>query len=207
MDPGTGRAIEAHYREHFEERIRRFGENVQTLWSSAASQTRRFEVLTGIGDLAGRTVLDVGCGFGDFLGFLHERGIRPSAYVGVEMVPLAAAVARKRHPDARIVEGDFLSAGEPLEADYAFASGLFFLKHDHWTEYVQSVVDKMFRLARRGVAVNFLSARSLRPDDISHYAEPPEVLRLLMSRISRVAALRHDYLPNDFTVYLYKETP
>ena len=59
-----------------------YGENVRSLnWGSQQSQHLRFEAMTNNLDLNNQTILDVGCGFGDFYKFLkyahknHHRSI------------------------------------------------------------------------------------------------------------------------------------
>src|SRR5512140_794427 len=57
----------------YEDKVRTFGFDHRGLgFRSRSSQIKRFEALVKVGDLDGRRVLDVGCGFGDLLAFLHE---------------------------------------------------------------------------------------------------------------------------------------
>ena len=41
-------------------------------WGSTDSQDKRFSVLTEIGDLDNRTILDVGCGLGAYFDYIHK---------------------------------------------------------------------------------------------------------------------------------------
>jgi len=63
---------------------------------------------------------------------------------------------------------------------------------------------RMFSWARVGIAVNFLSARSPRPAPGRLYIDPARVLSMALE-ISPAVRRNHNYLPNDFTVYLYRE--
>ena len=65
------------------------------------------------------------------------------------------------------------------------------------------MMDAMFKLAKNGVAINFLSIFSdyLTPGE--YYSNPEVILRLAFS-ISPKVVLRHDYMKHDFTFYLYK---
>jgi hypothetical protein len=83
-------------------------------------------------------------------------------------------------------------------------SGLFFLPHALWKEYVSRYVARMFACCRVAVAVNFLSAYSTAKDHESYYAWPHEVLLSVQQALSPRAVVRHDYRLNDFTIYLYK---
>ena len=84
----------------YEDKVRRFGYDHRGLgFRSRSSQERRFEALLGLGDFHGRTLLDVGCGFGDFLQFLEERGIRPS-YTGLDICEPMIRRCRERFASA-----------------------------------------------------------------------------------------------------------
>jgi SAM-dependent methyltransferase len=43
--------------------------------------------------------LDVGCGWGGVLGWLHEAGVPAAGLFGVDLLPASIAVARERFPD------------------------------------------------------------------------------------------------------------
>jgi hypothetical protein len=61
----------------------------------------------------------------------------------------------------------------------------------------------MFELCRKGIAFNIMSTRADFMEEGEYYADPAKMLDFCLG-ISRKAALRHDYMPHDFTVYLYK---
>ncbi len=96
------------------------------LWSSREGQRVRFEALARSCPLEGKTILDVGCGRADFLGYLLEQGIVPAHYVGMDMIPAALRSARrKRYPGCELVEADFVREPEKLRvgADVVAFSG------------------------------------------------------------------------------------
>ncbi|HEY8148025.1 MAG TPA: methyltransferase domain-containing protein [Vicinamibacteria bacterium] len=85
------------------------------LWVGRRDQIVRFEAIVRACPLAGRRVLDVGCGPGDLLGFLRRRGILPAHYVGLEAQPWLVRAARRRdYERSTIVEGDFVKDPQTL---------------------------------------------------------------------------------------------
>jgi SAM-dependent methyltransferase len=96
------------------------------LWSSREGQTVRFEAIERLCPLAGKRLLDVGCGRADLLGHLLERGVVPAHYTGVEMIPASVRAARrKKYPDCEILAIDFVREPEKLQvgADVVIFSG------------------------------------------------------------------------------------
>lgn len=96
------------------------------LWSSREGQRVRFEAIARNCPLAGKKILDVGCGRADLLGYLLESGTVPAHYVGMDMIPEALRAARrKKYPRCEIVAADFVREPEKLQvgADVVVFSG------------------------------------------------------------------------------------
>ena len=54
--------------------FRKFKYSYKSLdWGSKKNQLLRFKILAEIGNLRGKKILDVGCGFGDFLFWLKKK--------------------------------------------------------------------------------------------------------------------------------------
>lgn len=165
-------------------------------WGSEESQQKRFQVLSEIGDLKGKIVLDVGCGFGDFyncpgLGeVLH--------FTGIDKNPKHIEVAKRRYP-AEFYVGTI--EGVNGRFDYIFASGIFNLQI--WAGR-EETIKRMFMLCGYGVAFNIHSTKADFTSDSVYYSNPGEMLEFCLA-LTRKVVLRHDYMTHDFTVYLYKE--
>ena len=174
-------------------------------WGSHDSQLNRFRIITGIGDLSECSVLDVGCGLGAFLKYAQE--IYPNLlYTGSDINPKMITGAIKRHPKAEFINTDITSSSSELRGrkfDYVFLSGALNLTEDKHDKNIREMMEAMFKLAKKGVAINFLSIFSdyLTPGE--YYSNPEVILRLAFS-ISPKVVLRHDYMKHDFTLYLYK---
>jgi SAM-dependent methyltransferase len=96
------------------------------LWTSQAGQQARFDAIARLCPLAGRRIVDAGCGRADLLGRLLELGIVPAHYTGLEMIPATVRAARrKRYERCRIVRADFVREPETLQvgADVVAFSG------------------------------------------------------------------------------------
>ena len=189
----------------YEDKVRRFGYDHRGLgFRNRSSQEKRFEALLALGDFHGRHLLDVGCGFGDFLSFLHGRGIRP-IYTGLDLCAPMVARGRERFSpgEGRFIAGDVLEYVPDQPCDYVVASGIFGLEAEGARERIRPTVERIFEWARVGAAANFLSRRSPAPAAARVYVDPAELLELGLL-LTPAVRLDHTYLPNDFTLHLYK---
>ncbi|MFA8342132.1 MAG: class I SAM-dependent methyltransferase [Rhodothermaceae bacterium] len=194
------------YLEYHNKRFEFYKDNVKSLWGSEYSQQVRFKVFAKHFDLRNANILDVGCGFGDLFGFLKANNINFSNYSGFDINENHLGVAQKKYPAANFQLVDLLKDETTDQFDFVFASGIFFLKCDNWTEYFLKMVKKMFKLSKKGIAFNLLSCHSVSPDDVSYYSKPKEIVALLTKELSPFIILDHSYKQNDYTLFIYKHS-
>jgi SAM-dependent methyltransferase len=189
----------------YAEKVRRYGFDYRGLgFRTRSSQEKRFDALCTLGELDGRSILDVGCGFGDFLAFLERRGIRP-VYTGLDVCAPMIERCRDRFEGhaAQFVVADVLEYQPDRPYDYVVASGIFGLDAPGARERIRPTVRRMFDWCRLGMAANFLSTRSPAPAEGRVYVDPCEALAMGLE-MTPAARLDHNYLPNDFTLQLFK---
>ena len=190
----------------YEDKVREYGFDHRGLgFRNKSSQDKRFEALLELGDFDGARVLDVGCGFGDFLAFLQERGEQP-LYTGIDVCKPMIDRCRERFnaDDAifRVADVMEFESSEPF--DYVVASGLFGLDAEGGRDRIRPTLERMFHWSRAGMAANFLSTRTPEPAEDRIYVDPCKALEAALS-LTPAARVNHAYLPNDFTLYLYKK--
>ncbi|MGZ5042764.1 MAG: class I SAM-dependent methyltransferase [Usitatibacter sp.] len=186
-------------------KVRAYGFDHRGLgFGNKSSQEKRFEALLPLGDFDGARILDAGCGFGDFLAFLHARGIVPE-YTGLDICEPMIERCRERFDggEARFLAGDVLQFEPDEPYDYVVASGLFGLDSVGARERIRPTMERLFAWSRLGAAMNFLSTSSPRPAEARIYVEPWKALEAGLG-LTPSARVDHTYLPNDFTLFLYK---
>jgi SAM-dependent methyltransferase len=199
-------AILVHAASYYGSRLARHGATAQGVdWNGTESHERRHAQFLRL--LAGdfeASIIDLGCGFGDFLRFLRAAGHR-GRFTGYDIAASMIDKARELHgedDDRRWHVG-----ARPAEtADFAVASGIFNVRgdvpEDAWRAYVDDTIDILARAGRRGFAFNVLSLSSdpdrRRPD--LHYADPVAMLDHCLSRYGRSVAMLQDYGLYEFTV-------
>lgn len=174
-------------------------------WNGTDSHEQRhrqfLRLLDGNSDAS---IIDLGCGFGDFLRFLRTVGHR-GRFIGYDIAPSMIDKARELHGED--VDRQWHLGAEPAEtADFAIASGIFNVKGDVtneiWARYVHRTIDILARAGRRGFAFNVLSMSS-DPDRRRtklYYADPVDMLAQCLARYGRSVALLQDYGLYEFTV-------
>ena len=170
-------------------------------WLSNNDQHIRFEALTGIADLKGKTVLDAGCGYADLLTFLSPNN-KPAHYYGVEQIPELIQEAEKRHGHAdnvTFIARNFMTAELPT-ADYVFASGsLNYGSSD--AGYIFKAISKLFECSECGLAFNLLKRVANKGLLVAY---EPELILAHCRTLSNNVIFKDDYDEQDFTVWMYR---
>jgi SAM-dependent methyltransferase len=203
--PEAGEAAPfARISSYYSDLVQRFGHDPRACdYGRAESQQAKFRVLSECTDFRGLSVLDVGCGFADFADFLAQRyeGVR---YTGVDITPAMIEHARTRHPGVELEVGNLLDLDPTRQYDVVTANGIFYLLGDRAGELMRVFVQRMWDMARVGVAFNSLSAWAQDQEAGEFYADPAATLSFCRELTPRLT-LRHDYHRRDFTVYMYRD--
>lgn len=194
-------AYAARMREHYLPLLQQHGPTHQAVdWGSAEGQALRFRVLLEIGNVTAASLLDVGCGVGHLTDHLKQMNFRGN-YVGFDLVPEMVQTASTRHPGWMFRVDDLLAAYDGPAADYVVGSGLF--TYASRARFEQTV-RQMFDRCRIGVAFNSLSSWSEKKQRGEFYAEPLATLEFCRT-LTPWVVLRHDYMPHDFTIFMYRQ--
>jgi SAM-dependent methyltransferase len=169
--------------------------------SGAASLERRYRVLGDVQDLAGKRVLEVGCGFGD-LGAYLQRRYEGVVYRGVDLSPRMVEAGRATHGlDLRVA--NVLDLDPALERyDVVLAQGIFYLLDGDAEAKTHELVRAMTGLAGEAVAFTAVSTWTPSPEPGEHYVDPVSLLGFCRT-LTPFVAIRHDYHPGDVAAYLY----
>ena len=175
-------------------------------WGSSESQKKRFEVLSEIGNLNNCSILDIGCGTGAFYKHLDNL-YHDINYTGIDINENMVKIAKQTFPETTFFCIDILNKVENeiknRKFDYIFLSGVLNLSINNHEAMVSDMMKKMFDLSIKGIALNFLSMHADFFSAGECYLNPEKILSAALM-IDRKVTLRHDYMPHDFTVYIFK---
>jgi len=172
-------------------------------YGSVESQRRKFEVMADALPQRPIRLLDVGCGLAHFAAFLATQR-NDVAYVGVDICPDMVAEARRLHPQLELHEMDVLIESPPGRFDVVTANGIFYLLQSDPVERMRHLIRRLYDLSDYAVAFTSLSDRAPVHAPGEFYADPVETIAFCQT-LTPYIILRHDYLPHDFSVYLFRE--
>lgn len=181
------------------------GDRPEALRWTQKGQNLHYQVLLDIADtIAGRKILDFGCGKGDFCQFLHERNISVD-YTGVDINEDLISLSKQKFPGCKFELFDFGRDDFGEDFDYIFLCGVFNLEVQGIDELIRDTLRKLFSRCRIGMAFNALSAHNPKKDYELHYLSPEEMVRFTVTNLSPYFSLRHDRIAYDFTLFVYRD--
>ena len=197
MDEKISKSILNYYSDLF----KKYGDSHKSLGWGNGRQSMRFQVLNQIGNFQNCSILDVGCGFGDFYGFLKYQNIK-SNYLGVDINGEFLKLAQKKYPKAEFELRDIQKKKIKKKFDWVVGTGL--TNKSSTYPYLKNLLKEMFRICKKGVAIDFITDYvDYKEKDISYTS--PEIMFKFAKTMTRRVTLRHDYFPFEFCLYLFKD--
>ncbi len=201
LDPYSKDKLLSFYNFH----LKKFGDRPEALRWTPQGQLKRYHMLADIAspqDLNSSTVLDYGCGTGDFYRFLKRRGIHVK-YTGVDINQNFINLAKKKYPECtfKVMNAD----DDQFDGyfDYIFICGVFNLNVPGVDEDMINALTTLFRHCNKGLVLSALSSHTPVKDPELHFTSPEDMLKFAIENLSPAVALRHDRIQNDFMLYVY----
>ena len=186
----------------YSERYKKLGRHVHTLgWGSEEQQRYRFALVLDAAALDEKSVLDIGCGFGDFLSSCLNAGCKIQHYTGWDINPDLIAEAKQQHPSSsfavlNLAEQDGL---KPV-AEFGVMLGVLNLNFKEAYDNIafsKMMIKKAFSSVSETLVVDFLSIYRT-PDypkeDFVFYHDPSAMLAFALELTPNVRLI-HDYAP------------
>jgi len=173
-------------------------------YSGEKSQKIKFNIVTEVGIEDNCSVLDVGCGFGDYFNYLKQQGIKNVKYCGIDISNKIVDFAKEKNSLANVIQGNVLDLSDDEKYDYVISLGFNCVKTGTNWETLTQVLDKMWKLSKKGIAYNAVSTFSETSPRKIYFVSPAKVIDYIMTNLTYKVVFRHDYMPHDFTIFAYK---
>lgn len=194
-------------KKRYIKRLNAFGYSPKTLGWDKGKQDIRFDILTSQFDFNNKSIIDIGCGFGD-LNKTLMRKFRNYKYTGIDIVEELITIGKSlyRSPDIKFLSQDFLTYNFNRNFDYAIASGIFNFKIEDEDNYnfIENMIKKALNICDVGLAFDFLSDKVDYKYKYTHHSSPEKILEIAY-KYSRNIILRNDYMPFEFSLFIFKD--
>lgn len=187
---------------HYRSLHKKYGISSKSLGWIKGKQKTRFQAAINVGDLTNSRILDVGCGFGDLIDFLEIKEKKVKSYTGIDINKDFIEIAKKRHPKNKFKVHDIEETSFKTMFDWTFAIGI--TNQGGTYQYIEKLIKAMLKNTKKGIVMDFLSTNVDYKEKGNFHASPEKIFRIA-SKISKRVVLRHDYLPFEFCVYIYKK--
>jgi len=204
MDPLGKKELITFYDMH----LKHFGDRPQAVRWTREGQFRRYEkFLEIIGNCNGKSILDFGCGKGDFYGFLNEKNISVY-YCGIDINENLISLANKKYKDTKTkfiaIDIDETEIGKNF--DIVIACGVFNLRIAGIEELLKQTLKKLFSICKESLHACFLTDYIPYKDVELFYVKPGEILDFVIKEISEDVVIRHNKEDIYLSIYRGKET-
>ncbi len=182
-------------------------------WSSKVSQTARFEqVLADMKTEFGSTsfcMADIGCGYGALFDYIRSKPAwRQIDYHGVDITPEMIHYCKREHPSD---QHRFSLGRQPKHhVDFAVFIGTFNLCHTDnykfWEDYILRQLAVSWPHVRFGLILNITSLETAKINNQIFYVSPEAFADKLASRFGPVSTAPTQFVHQDTTYIICKET-
>jgi SAM-dependent methyltransferase len=156
-----------------------------------------------------RSVLDIGCGMGNLIEFLHQRGVRPSDYLGIDLVEQFIVLCQNRYQEpCRFLHANFVSDSfiPDRRFDLVTAIGVLVSRVFQYEQYIEHSIRKMIALSSKYVVFNIITEIDSSLGNYNSgnrigrvtYIPKQRLIRILDSVTSGISA---DYTIREATIY------
>ena len=214
MDNKEIQVISGQTIKRYTDRYNIYRHEIKTLgWGSQEMQEYRFSQLAKYVNMHDKSLLDIGCGFGDLFNYLEKHDVLLNKYIGWDINYNLIADTRVFSPKASLKVFD-IALEKPAKpvANIGCMFGLL-----NWNlndreknyDYSMRLISNAFEAVTDVLVVDFLSSyitADYPKEDIVFYHDPSVMLSKLYSLTSNVDMI-HSYLPipqKEFMLILYK---
>tara|TARA_Y100000389_G_C17420818_1_gene496613 strand:- start:880 stop:1482 length:603 start_codon:yes stop_codon:yes gene_type:complete len=193
---------------YYDEKVKEYGAVSKGAdWNGKKSQYLRFDVLSNIfKEKSDFSLLDYGCGYGEFLSYLDKNNYKNISYTGFDLSDEMITQAKLKFSNNYFTN----TTSYNITYDYTILSGTLHVKlkndNDIWKNHIIETLDYLNQVSKKGFAFNLLTSYSDAEymKDHLYYASPEEIFKYCKLNFSKNVILDHSYNLYEFTVFVKK---
>lgn len=174
--------------------LEKYAREVQALhWTSKQSQEVRFDMLLELLPNTIDSLVDAGCGFGDFYTYMQNKAISLSNYTGIDTLEAMCEEARIR-THSTIIQANIITDTLP-QAEYYVCSGAMNILTAFES---QLFIRKCFDASQKGFVFNVLHGN--KKSETYNYMTKDTLYEIADALDVKEIKIREDYMDNDITL-------
>jgi len=182
--------------EFYSESIKEHGVSAEGVrWNNKYSQYKRFEAITKRikKEILTSVVVDVGCGFAEYLQYLRKNNKQPKHYIGIDCELDMVNISKKRFANVEFLHIDVLTQDLPYGDFFVCSGALSILTYKE----IELFIMKCYEHSSKGFVFNAL--KNLTFNDVKQY----QIIDIC-KKYSQKISVFEGYLDNDFTILMLK---
>jgi len=188
--------------DFFTKRLVYFKDSPESVGWTQTGQILRYEAVLKLIEPEGKSLLDFGCGKGDFYGFLKQKGIKCD-YTGIDINPSLIELAMKNYPEAVFYVKDIEK--EPLDRNfnYTLAIGVFNLAVQDIKKLMQRCLEILFQHTNEKLILTCLNKKTkLKDIGVTYFAI--EELEKISKKLTNRYQIMDNLIEGDLFLILNK---
>ena len=176
------------------------------LWPTYSHAAERYKVFS---DLIGNgSVLDYGCGCGDFFSFLQENN-KNNIYFGVDANEKFIKICKNKFPKTKFETCNFDgSLSENKIFDFIIANGVFTVRNEitehNMKKILITIMSNLFNYCNIGICVNFKFTQPENKKENLFYISSCEIINIF-NNFSDKNLILDNYDKYEYAICLYKK--
>ncbi|MBU0572111.1 class I SAM-dependent methyltransferase [Patescibacteria group bacterium] len=175
-------------------------------WRSEKAAKQRYEQIVADIDFNNKSILDVGCGFGDIVPYVANKSDIFS-YKEIDFVPEFISEAKKKYPKYTFLVGDYFKQPLEEEFDIIICCGALNGNYKNNLGFRKKTIKTMFNHTKECLVFN-MAGRHPKPETACRsnvwFADSKEIFEYCET-LSKKVLLKDDYHSNDFTIVMFKD--
>ena len=174
--------------------IEKYGVNAKGVnWVSQETQELRFDIILDMLPKNINTLVDAGCGFGDFYQYLQNKNIQYTKYTGIDSLHKMCTIASK-NTKQEIILADITKDKLPF-AEYYICSGAMNILNTFETHLF---IKNCLQSSQKAFIFNILNGS--KESDTFNYFSIEKIEKIAKDLNVNRIEIRDDYMQNDVTV-------
>jgi len=186
------------HKEFYTSAIKTYGISAKGVnWNSKESQELRFKTISTMLPKEIETLVDAGCGFGDFYSYFKKNKIKIKNYIGIDSLNIMCSIA-SCNTTSRIIKADVCSDEIPVGDYYICSGAMNTLSIFETHQFIQNC----FKNSKKGFIFNILYGD--KKSETYNYISKSTIEILAKNLNVKKIKIKDNYMKNDITVGFFK---